>query len=149
MDVFRNAKATGVTDAHHDSYTFASFQRGGEARVQIIRTSSWFDEDICVVEIDADDAGRFLERLNAKSETWGNRFKATAGEVCLTASRSNSGDPYTEGFDIEVQEIKAGNDWGERVFGGYFEDGHYLDNIKEILQHCVDLDQKLKAAPAP
>lgn len=147
MDVFDNSRLEMIVDDEGRSYSVFSSTSLGEARFLFGSASNRGGGRIFAVEIDAEDAGRLLECLKAKN--WEDRFETTAGEIHLTASRRNSGDPYSEGFDIEVQEIKAGNDWGERVFGGYFEDGHYLDNIKEVLQHCVDLDQKLKAAPTP
>lgn len=147
MDVFRNSQAATVRDGNGDSYTFASFQRGDEARLQLIATYSSGDEDLCVVEISAEDAGRLLECLKAKS--WEDRFETAADQFHFSASRRNSADPYSEGFRIEVSEIEPDNGWSNTVFGGYFEDGYYLDSIIEVLQHCVDLDQKLKATPTP
>jgi len=147
MDVLRNSQAATVKDDNGESYTAIGFQRGDEARLQFIGTYSRGASDLCAVEISAEDAGRLLDCLKAKS--WEDSFKTAAGEIHLTALRRNSGDPYSEGFEIEVSEIEAGNDWGDRIFGGYFEDGYHLDSIMEVLQHCVDLDQKLKAAPTP
>jgi hypothetical protein len=147
MDVFRNSKLVVVEDWQQELYAVLSFQRGDEARIQFGAAESRRDWTISAIEIDAEDAGRLLECLQTK--TWESSFDAAVDEIHLKASRRNSGDPYSEGFEIEVSEIKAGNDWGDRVFGGYFEDGCYLDRIKEVLQHCVDLDQTLKSAPAP
>lgn len=135
MKALQDSKVTHITSGGH-VYTFASFERDGEAMVLFTGGETHSDRHPAMVEISAREAIGVVEALDCEDLHHG--YDSPEGEYRLSVYRSKRDNPDVEGFEIGVEKPGTGH-----IFGGFFEDGHHVHIVQEA--RAVTRDEFIEA----